>query len=165
MHQRLRSASQTMARVIAFWDPQTYNYRGRWPESSTAIQTVTSGLTNKFKIHDATLARALSLLLVTFIFYGTTVEAAHCHGRVRSTTSSTSSLIDPSLAKNLAGSKTSCSDCLICQLHQNFFSTLISVRPNANSLGVHTLSSASAPIVIRSQTNTPRTGRAPPIAN
>src|SRR5215213_8306647 len=38
----------------------------------------------------ATLRRGLGLLLVVFIFYGTTVEAAHRHGRIppRSTTPS-----------------------------------------------------------------------------
>jgi hypothetical protein len=134
-------------------------------ESSITIQTVTSRLINRLKNRNATLARGLSLLLVVFILYGTTVEAAHRHGRVRSTTTGSSSLIDPNLVKDLANSKSSCSDCLICQLHQNFSATLISVRPNLNSVGLNAPSKRLDPVVIRSQTSTPRTGRAPPKAN
>ena len=135
------------------------------PESSTAFQTVTSRLTTRFKNQNAALMRIVSLLLVAFIFYGTTVEAAHCHRQVRTTTSQTSSLIDPSLAKNLTSGASSCTDCLICQLQQNFSTTCLSLRPHVDEAGIHILVRGSDPIGIRAQANTPQTGRAPPQAN
>jgi len=150
---------------LPFRARKTKIFRGHRPESSTAIQTVTSRLTARLRNQNATLPRVLSLLLVTFIFYGTTVEAAHCHAQVRSTTNTSSSLVDPLLASKLANSKTSCSECLICQLHQNFSATLISVSPSVNTSGLRTLCQRLDRVVIRSQTNTPRTGRAPPTAN
>ncbi len=44
--------------------------------------TVTGMLIRAFQNRSTALARWLGLLLVVFIFYGTTVEAAHRHGRV-----------------------------------------------------------------------------------
>ena len=44
--------------------------------------TVTSMLMRAFQNQSANLKRGLGLLLLVFIFYGTTVEAAHRHGRV-----------------------------------------------------------------------------------
>lgn len=70
------------------------------------------------------LARWLSLLLVAFILYGTTVEAAHRHGRVLSN-HDVASLIQSDQPNSPVNSKTGCSDCLICQLHQNFATTLV----------------------------------------
>src|SRR5260370_38766239 len=98
------------------------------PDFTTAIQTVTSLLTSRFRTPSASFSRALTLLLVVFILYGTTVEAAHSHGRILPPENSAASMIDPALASNLAGGQIGCSDCLICQLHRNFSSTLITFR-------------------------------------
>ena len=73
-------------------------------------------------------SRWLSLLLVVFILYGTTVEAAHRHGRVLPPSSGAAAHVENEPAQNLTTNKTGCSDCLICQLHLNFTTTLISLR-------------------------------------
>src|SRR4051794_14599595 len=76
----------------------------------------------------AAFTRWLSLLLVVFILYGTTIEAAHRHGRTLPSTSSAAAHFDKQQAQTPSTNKTGCSDCLICQLHQNFTTTLIALR-------------------------------------
>src|ERR1044071_1304087 len=74
----------------------------------------------------ASFKRGLGLLLVLFIFYGTTVEAAHRHGVAAPQSNSATSVTNPnSGASSTFGTRPGCSDCLICQLHQNFSATLI----------------------------------------
>jgi hypothetical protein len=110
----------------------------------------------------ANLKRGLGVLLVVFILYGTTVEAAHRHGRILPAGSSATSLVDSQQTTTPAGSKTGCSDCLICQLHQSFATTLtvfrISDPPNQLRLKIP----AAVPPDVFSQLTGPIAGRAPP---
>jgi hypothetical protein len=116
-----------------------------------------------FKNSSTSFSRCVGLLLVLFIFYGTTVEAAHRHGRVLpSTTSHNASVADPGAGNSTSTTKPGCSDCLICQLHQNFSATLISAKPNAEPLGRLTYSLSFVPLVISSTNASPQSGRAPP---
>ena len=119
-------------------------------------------LTSAFQNHCATLKRGLGLLLVLFIFYGTTVEAAHRHGRLLPAPRSATALTDIEQQSTPLASKTACSDCLICQLHQNFNTTLIAFRvadpPRQVRINVTTL----LPLDVLSQMTGPRAGRAPP---
>src|SRR5215207_5550219 len=105
-------------------------------------QTVTGMLIGAVLNHSAELKRWLGLLLVVFILYGTTVEAAHRHGRVRSRFSGATSLVAPEQTTTPATSKSGCSDCLICQLHQSFTTTLTVFRlgdpPTQQRLGITT---------------------------
>jgi DUF2946 family protein len=116
------------------------------------------------KHRGATFTRWLSLLLVVFILYGTTVEAAHRHGRVLPSTSSAATQVDNQQTKNLSGNKSGCNDCLICQLHQNFTTTLIALRlndpPTRTPQRVTTVVSED----LLSQIISPAAGRAPPQA-
>jgi hypothetical protein len=129
---------------------------------SIAIQTVTSTLTHRLKTHSARFSRALTLLLVVFILYGTTVEAAHRHGRILPIQTNAASLTDPALAHDLAGGQIGCSDCLICQLHQNFSTTLITFRQGDAPVHVKTQFLDTTLAGCHSLTNAPRKGRAPP---
>jgi len=106
--------------------------------------------------------RGLGLLLTVFILYGTTVEAAHRHGRILPSDSGAASLVQSEQTSTPVGGKTGCSDCLICQLHQNFSTTLIVFRlvdpPTHSRLQITT---TIAPDVL-SQIAGPTSGRAPP---
>ena len=121
-----------------------------------------------FALHNnsgATLTRWLSLFLVAFILYGTTVEAAHRHGLVSPGTSSATSQVDNEQTKNLSTNKTGCSDCLICQLHLNFSATAIALRlkhdvPTQAPQRVATVVTED----LLSQIISPLAGRAPPQA-
>jgi hypothetical protein len=112
----------------------------------------------------AAFPRALSIVLLAFIVCGTTVEAAHNHGNLPESNKVTSAahFSDPATESKLGTSSPGCSDCLICQLHQNFSATVISVSP---SLGPSTHSFRTfnlTTVSVHSQTATPQRGRAPP---
>jgi hypothetical protein len=133
------------------------------PDFTTAIQTVTSLLTSRFRTRSASFSRALTLLLVVFILYGTTVEAAHRHGRILPILeNSAASIIDPGLANNPAGGQIGCSDCLICQLHRNFSTTLITFRQTDAPVHVRTQFLNTTLVGCHYKTNAPQKGRAPP---
>jgi hypothetical protein len=105
--------------------------------------------------------RGIGLLLTLFILYGTTVEAAHRHGRTLSVDGG-ASLAQREHTGTPAGSKTGCSDCLICQLHQNFTTTLIVFRLVAPPIQLRLPTTTTVPPDILSQITGPTSGRAPP---
>jgi hypothetical protein len=112
----------------------------------------------------AAFPRALSIVLLAFIICGTTVEAAHNHGNLAGSNSviSDAQFSDPATEGKLGSSSPGCGDCLICQLHQNFSATVISVPPSmglsTHSFRIFNLTTVS----VHSQTATPQRGRAPP---
>jgi len=110
----------------------------------------------------ATFSRWLNLLLVVFILYGTTVEAAHRHGRVLLSPAGDASQIDNEQTKNLGTNKTGCNDCLICQLHQNFTTTLIALRFSDPPAQLPQRLATAVPRDLVSRIISPIAGRAPP---
>jgi hypothetical protein len=119
--------------------------------------------TKSLQFSSARFSRWLGLLLIAFIFYGTTIEAAHRHGRVLSENSDIASLTHSGESGNLSNSKTGCGDCLICQLHQNFNTTLIAFRLNDPPAPVlYERTTILAPDVL-SRLTSPLAGRAPPV--
>jgi subtilisin family serine protease len=107
----------------------------------------------------------LSLLLLGFIVYGTTVEAAHTHGRLTANSAAgASNFSGPATDVKETTTLLGCGECLICQLHQNFSATLISVPPSIGQSSFGSRSVNSTTVTVHSQTTTPRTGRAPPIS-
>jgi hypothetical protein len=123
-------------------------------------------LTRSIQNHGATLKRSLGLLLVLFIFYGTTVEAAHRHGVPATQSNGAASVTNPnSGASSTSTAKPGCSDCLLCQLHQNLSATLISIKLNAAPIVRVTHAQKFDPVAIRSIAHSPQLGRAPPQAN
>jgi hypothetical protein len=118
-----------------------------------------------FNNSHARFSRGLGLLLVVFIFYGTTVEAAHRHGRILPTPSNAASLVGSGSSNTTLNPTLGCSDCLICQLHQNFSATLISIKPNAEIITRQAHLRRSDPVSIRSIDSNPQSDRAPPQAN
>lgn len=114
------------------------------------------------KNQGATFSRWLNLLLVVFILYGTTVEAAHRHGRVLPSSTSANTQLDNEHNKNLGSARNGCNDCLICQLHQNFTTTLIALRLNDPPIQLPQQVTVAVPQYLLSQIITPLAGRAPP---
>jgi hypothetical protein len=106
----------------------------------------------------------LSFVLLGFIFYGTTVEAAHKHANLIEASGSARGLAvsgDDS-GGNLNSRLAGCDDCLICQLHQHFAATLIATRDcDAPKVG-RTGGFAPTVVILSSRSDAPRTGRAPP---
>lgn len=114
------------------------------------------------KIQSATFSRWLGVLLVVFILYGTTVEAAHWHGRVLPAHASSAAQFDSEQSQTLSTSKTGCSDCLICQLHQGFSTTLIALRQDDRQVQQTQRFVSEVPRDLISQIISPIAGRAPP---
>jgi len=110
----------------------------------------------------ATFSRWLNLLLVVFILYGTTVEAAHRHGLVLPANATSNAQLDSEHNKNLGTNKSGCNDCLICQLHQNFTTTLIALRQNDPPVQIPVRVVCVVPQDLLSQIISPIAGRAPP---
>ena len=110
----------------------------------------------------ATFRRGLGLFLVVFILYGTTVEAAHRHGRILPSPSHATALNDSGQTTTPLGSKVGCSDCLICQLHQNFNTTLIAFRIADPPIRTRIKPATALPRDVLSQVTGPIAGRAPP---
>jgi hypothetical protein len=112
----------------------------------------------------AAFPRALSILLLAFIICGTTVEAAHNHGNLAGSNKVTSAahFSDPATESKLDTGSLNCGDCLICQLHQNFSSTVLSVTPSLSPLIITASFIQSHSVLASSQTSVTRTGRAPP---
>lgn len=110
----------------------------------------------------ATFSRWLNLLLVVFILYGTTVEAAHRHGRILPSHAHATARLDTEHNKNLGNAKSGCNDCLICQLHQNFTTTLIALRLTDPPVQIPQRVVSVVVEDLLSQIISPLAGRAPP---
>jgi hypothetical protein len=134
--------------------------------SNTELKNVTTRPQSKVIRPRSMFARGLSFLLLGFIVYGTTVEAAHRHGKFSESRSpqSTACVSDSGMETQSGGNLTSCADCLICQLHQYFSATLISVPPSIGLSAVKARFSSLDFVSVSSETNAPRRGRAPPFS-
>ena len=114
------------------------------------------------KNKSAAFSRWLGVLLVLFILYGTTVEAAHRHGRILPAHAGAASQLDNEQSQTLSTSKTGCSDCLICQLHQSFSTTLIALRQDDPPAQQPQRFVSDVPRDLIAQIISPLAGRAPP---
>jgi hypothetical protein len=114
-----------------------------------------------FQNRSTAFTRWLGLLLAFFILYGTTVEAAHRHGRVLPDHGA-ASLVDQDQTTSPLNGKTGCGDCLICQLHQNFSTTLIAFRFVDPPKEVRIKAPDAIPPDVRFPVIGPTAGRAPP---
>ena|SRR5688500_3867074 len=118
-------------------------------------------LIGAFQTRTTTFTRWIGLFLAIFILYGTTVEAAHRHGRVLPDNHA-NSLVDQDQSTSPVGGKTGCSDCLICQLHQNFNTTLVVIRLVDPPKQVVIKTPDAIPTDVLSPLIGPTAGRAPP---
>ncbi|MGH9960912.1 MAG: hypothetical protein ACREBC_27980, partial [Pyrinomonadaceae bacterium] len=82
------------------------------------------------------LRRALSSLLLIFVVCGTTIEAAHRHGKILNGESSelSASFSQTSGSSNVAGGQFGCHECALCQLHKNLAAAIITARTASSPL-------------------------------
>jgi hypothetical protein len=118
-------------------------------------------LISPLKLRNA-LSRGVGLLLIAFILYSTTVEAAHRHGRVLLQRSDVASVTHSERTGNPAGASTGCNDCLICQLHQNLNTTLITFRLVSPPQRLQIRIAATVPRDVFSHAVSATAGRGPP---
>lgn len=112
-------------------------------------------------------SRAISLLLLVLIVCGITVEAVHRHNGIAaaSLSNQTTSLSNTGTTQDTTFGRVNCSDCLICQLHKNFSSALLSSRSVWYPPPLREQYFEIATIAFHSGINTPRRGRAPPFTS
>jgi len=116
-------------------------------------------------------ARLIALILLAFVSWGATAEVTHHHQASRVIPSANTSNADPanvadelqssneqtnsSTSKNLA-------ECLICQLHQNLSTTLVTQAPALAAAETKSFRAPTALILRLSEYRSDRSGRAPP---
>ena len=148
-----------------------FDSAGRHPytaaqDSNIARKKVTREGHSKFVRKQSAFSRALSVLLLGFIVYGTTVEAAHTHGNLIAANSAaaSSSFSDPATETKTNSNLLGCGDCLICQLHQSFSATIISVPPSVVPTALRSRIFNLTAVSVASETSAPPRGRAPPFS-
>jgi hypothetical protein len=121
---------------------------------------------SRFDKRHGAFTRALAFLLLGFIVYGTTAEAAHTHGNlaVGQSTVKSSAVADPASDARAKGNPLSCNDCLICQLHQHFSTSVLSAPLSLAPPVVGISFTHFSDSALLSHTNTTRRGRAPPFS-
>ena len=112
------------------------------------------------------ISRAVVGLLLVFVIYGTTIEAAHRHGRIfAAEQSKTHSLSTNETAGDNSSTSLSCAECLICQLQQHFSASLVTVRDsNSPAMTLSEVAGFTSPS-IKSRSTTSSLGRAPPFTS
>jgi len=109
-------------------------------------------------------SRLIAGLLLVFVIYGTTIEAAHRHGRIfKSEQSQSTSVSADNETQGVGGSSRSCAECLICQLHQHFSASLVTIRfknsPELTSAVIFHPTAQS----LQTRAVSTQTGRGPPL--
>ena len=112
-------------------------------------------------------ARFLAFVLLVLISYGATAEAAHRHGtgateRSAERAATVNSPDDPNTSSETSRSN---GECLICQLHQHLFASLLNALPQIAPPPAQLARIPAAAISYLSHTDTPQRGRAPPSAS
>jgi len=110
-------------------------------------------------------ARLMAFVLLVLVTCGAIGSAAHTHSngaqafRAHAATASFSEPGDTnSSSKSMPGS----GECLVCQLHQNLFSGLLTALPYIAPPVAHGTHAVATDSRFHSQTRAPRRGRAPP---
>jgi len=136
-------------------------------ESNTVVDTMATALKAGVTAKPSEVSRAISLLLLALIVYGSTFEAAHRHVGIATAglSDQNTSLSDSGTTQNSTLTRLNCSDCLICQLHQNFSSTLLSKRFVWSRPPLREQYVEAALTAFHSRVDTPRRGRAPPFTS
>lgn len=115
----------------------------------------------------ALFSRVLSFVLLSFIIWGTTVEAAHKHGGPSDAGQSAqeNSIAEPGTKTANHGGLAGYNDCLICQLHQDFSTSLILERDGSAPARTRLEISLANSVSPTNQVNAPTSGRAPPLTS
>lgn len=109
------------------------------------------------------LARVLVFLLLAFVTHSATVEVVHQHGQLLpDAASSATSLQGANTDEATTESSRSIGECLICQLHQHLFSTLLISVPSLAQPEAEVTRAAHDFIPSQRAANAPQRGRAPP---
>ncbi|MBV9211738.1 MAG: hypothetical protein JOZ52_13950 [Acidobacteria bacterium] len=137
-------------------------------DCNITLKDVTSHNTSLSK-QPALFARVLAVVLLAFVTYTATANVTHSHGqRLNSQRTSAAEAIN---FNSPGGSSSSSKDlraegeCLICQLHQHLFASLLQVLPGVESPIAQHAKTTEAVCSYLSPTDAPHSGRAPPLSS
>jgi hypothetical protein len=128
---------------------------------------VTSKTRSALRTKHAPPARLLAFVLLALVTYAATAESAHKHGNVslnRPAQSAPAFEASSDAESSLKDSK-KFGDCLICQLHQNLSVSLFSTLPQVVAPLTQTAHLLAAELTYLSQSDTPHSGRGPPLSS
>jgi hypothetical protein len=108
----------------------------------------------------------VAFVLLVFVTHSATFEIVHRHGQLPTVNSTdVASFHSSSTDHSTTESSRSTGECLICQLHQHLFSTLLINIPGIAPPQAEVTHAAKTFISSPSEANAPRRGRAPPQAS
>ncbi|HKS27397.1 MAG TPA: DUF2946 family protein [Pyrinomonadaceae bacterium] len=134
--------------------------------SNTSPKNVTSKTTQAVTGRRvAPLARVVAFVLLAFVTHSATIEIVHQHGQMLSSASArAASSVDRDTGRTSDESARPTGECLLCQLHQHLFQTLlVSAYAAAPTLSEEAFAGGTF-IASLSENCTPRRGRAPPVS-
>jgi hypothetical protein len=127
---------------------------------------VTSKTTRAGNRRVAPLARLLVFLLFVFVTHSATVEIVHQHGNLLPVNSTGApALRDADTDHSTTDSSRSTSECLICQLHQHLFVTLLISTPGIDPPPAEEALAHATRISYFAEASVQQYGRAPPQAS
>jgi hypothetical protein len=131
---------------------------------SISLNEVTSKTTQAgSRTAPAPLVRLLVFVLLAFVTHSATVEVVHQHGNLLPAGSSAaSSFQGTNTDQSTKESSRSTGECLICQLHQHLFSTLLISVPGIAQPEAEITRAAHNFVPSQWEANAPQRGRAPP---
>jgi hypothetical protein len=131
-----------------------------------SLGNVTSKTTQaKSRFAPAPLARLLAFVLLAFITHSSRVEIVHRHGSLLPLSNTgAASFVDLNRDHSNTESTRSTGECLICQLHQHLFSTLLISTPAIAQPQAEEVITRQSFIPAPEHAHTPQRGRAPPQA-
>ena len=115
----------------------------------------------------APLARLLAFVLLAFVTYAAIIEVTHRHGGLLlSTPDSSHAAISSSGGVNSsANDSRTIGECLICQLRQQLSFSLLNAPPPIVAPQLQFVRAHATVVLSFSRPDTPRLGRAPPLAS
>lgn len=139
-----------------------------WTDFITQLEIVTSSSRQtETGRRRASFQRILAFALLVFVTFTATAEAVHQHGNLTSARQAelSASVGDASDSSSRLKNTQSGAECLICQLHQHLFATVLDRPPHlAPPIAQHVQAQATSTSYL-SQTDAPSLGRAPPLSS
>ena len=131
------------------------------------LSQVTSSTKSATHRPHALMKRILAFVLLAFVTYAATAEAAHRHGGLSLVASGNPTAVINSSgdASSSANDSRAIGECLICQLRQQLSFSLLNAPPTIAAPLAQSARTQAAALPSFSRPDTPQRGRAPPLAS
>ncbi|HEY0544979.1 MAG TPA: hypothetical protein VGC91_06245 [Pyrinomonadaceae bacterium] len=138
-------------------------------DCNITLNEVTSHNTSSLSKQPALFARALAFVLLAFVTYTATAALTHSHGtRLNSQRAAAAEAVnfsDPGQSSSTSKDLRAEGECLICQLHQHLFVSLLQVAPGVETPVAQHAQTPEAICFYLSPSDAPHSGRGPPLSS